>query len=134
VIAYVRVKRVTHQLSSALSCWALRLSQIRARILAGDLPADSELPSIRSLARKVQVSVITVQRAYETLERAGLIRAQRSRGFYVVRLDDAAKQALALAQLETRLTPLLEQALAEGLSAASITRLIQPICEGVATP
>ncbi len=45
--------------------------QVRARILALELTGDEPLPSIRALAREQRVSVITVQRAYEDLEREG---------------------------------------------------------------
>src|SRR5690606_26038972 len=48
--------------------------QVRALILRGELAGGDELPSIRGLARDHQVSVITVQRAYEALERHGLIQ------------------------------------------------------------
>ena len=47
--------------------------QIRAKILAGEVPAGQVLPSIRGLAKEQRVSVITVQRGYEALEREGLI-------------------------------------------------------------
>ena len=51
--------------------------QVRGLILGGDLPPGAELPSIRSLASEQKVSVVTVQRAYEALEREGLIQARR---------------------------------------------------------
>ena len=51
--------------------------QIRAKVLAGDLGAEDVLPSIRGLAREQRISVITVQRAYEALERDGLIHSRR---------------------------------------------------------
>ena len=57
--------------------------QIRAKILAGGLPAGIDLPSIRKLAREQHISVITVQRAYESLEREGLIHSRRGKGFFV---------------------------------------------------
>jgi len=105
--------------------------QVRAQILAGDLPAGSELPSIRGLACEQKVSVITVQRGYEALERAGLIQARRGKGFVVLSLDDIERQAMALAQLEANVTPALEQARAEGLSEASILQRVSAILEGV---
>ena len=56
--------------------------QIRASILAGTLREGEALPSIRALARDVKVSVITVQRAYATLETEGVIRSRRGKGFF----------------------------------------------------
>ena len=43
--------------------------QVRAQIIAGELEEGALLPSIRSLARDLQISVITTKRAYEELER-----------------------------------------------------------------
>jgi GntR family transcriptional regulator len=107
------------------------IRQVRAQILTGDLPEGSELPSIRSLAREQKVSVITVQRGYEALEQAGLIRARRGKGFFVLPLGAARKQELAALQLQAQLIPALEQARAEGLSAAIIRQQVDAILDGV---
>ena len=45
--------------------------QIKSSILSGDLKEGAALPSIRQLAKDLQVSVITTKRAYEELESAG---------------------------------------------------------------
>ena len=47
--------------------------QIKEQIMAGALPAGEALPSMRLLARELRISVITTKRAYEELERDGLI-------------------------------------------------------------
>ena len=69
--------------------------QVRAKILSGELAADTALPSIRALARQQKVSVITVQRAYETLMREELIHARRGKGFFVSVLRDKRKKEMA---------------------------------------
>jgi DNA-binding transcriptional regulator YhcF (GntR family) len=94
--------------------------QVRARILAGELTAGSDLPSIRELARAQRVSVITVQRAYETLLREGLIHARRGKGFFVSELPDGQKRSLARQRLCESLRPIVSAAAAEGLSRAEI--------------
>ncbi len=48
-------------------------TQIRDQIFTGALPEDTPLPSIRSLAKDLRISVITTKRAYEELEAAGVI-------------------------------------------------------------
>ena len=99
--------------------------QVRAKILAGELGAGDNLPSIRGLARDQRVSVITVQRAYEYLEREGLIHSRRGKGFFVSELSDSAKKEMAKTRLlETLQAPLLA-ALAEGLSKADIQQIVQ---------
>ena len=59
------------------------MEQIRHRIAIGDWPPGHELPSIRTLAASVQVSVITVKRAYLELERDGVIVTRQGKGSFV---------------------------------------------------
>jgi GntR family transcriptional regulator len=89
--------------------------QIRAKILTGDLKAGDDLPSIRRLAREQHISVITVQRAYEYLEREELIHARRGKGFFVSALSDKAKKDMAVQRLHEKAGPLIRAARAEGL-------------------
>ena len=107
------------------------IQQLRALILSGDLSEASELPSIRGLASEQRVSVITVQRAYEALERHGLIRARRGKGFFVTALAPEERKRLALARFEAAMQPQLEQAQAEGLSATELLASVSRLLEGV---
>ena len=50
------------------------VNQLKNGILSGELETGEALPSIRKLAADLQVSVITTKRAYEELEKEGLIR------------------------------------------------------------
>ena len=59
------------------------MEQIRRRIAVGDLKAGDSLPSIRQLAVDLQISVITVKRAYLELEREGVIATQHGKGSVV---------------------------------------------------
>ena len=59
------------------------MEQIRRRIAVGDLKAGDPLPSIRQLAVDLQISVITVKRAYLELEREGVIATQHGKGSVV---------------------------------------------------
>ncbi len=103
--------------------------QIRAKILAGDLTAGVDLPSIRVLARKQRVSVITVQRAYENLVREGLIHSRRGKGFFVSELPVERKTEIAEQRLRDVLKPIISAALAEGLSTNDIKESINYILE-----
>lgn len=58
-------------------------SQIKAQIIAGELKCDEALPSIRSLAKDLRISVITTKRAYEELEREGFIYTVAAKGSFV---------------------------------------------------
>jgi GntR family transcriptional regulator len=98
--------------------------QIRAKILAGDLNSGDDLPSIRRLAREQHISVITVQRAYEHLEREELIHSRRGKGFFVSALTDEAKKDMAIQRLHENIGPLIRAAQAEGLDDEEILRQI----------
>lgn len=56
------------------------MNQIRQSILSGELQAGDSLPSIRQLAKDLQVSVITTKRAYEELEKEELIDSVVGKG------------------------------------------------------
>ncbi|MGM1049070.1 MAG: GntR family transcriptional regulator [Bacillota bacterium] len=59
------------------------MNQIRQSILSGELNAGESLPSIRQLAKDLQVSVITTKRAYEELEKEELIDSVVGKGCFV---------------------------------------------------
>ena len=59
------------------------IDQVTAKVMAGDWPAGTALPSIRELASASQVSVITVKRAYLELARDGVIVSQQGKGTWV---------------------------------------------------
>ena len=58
-------------------------SQIKAMIMSGELQSGEAIPSMRALARSIHVSVITVQKAYEDLQRDGFIETTVGRGSFV---------------------------------------------------
>ena len=97
---------------------------VRAKILTGDLITGADLPSIRRLAREQRISVITVQRAYETLERQGLIHSRRGKGFFVSELSESAKKEMALERLKDNLRPQIQAAQAEGLDKGEINQVV----------
>ena len=101
--------------------------QIRAKILSGELPADQVLPSIRGLAREQRVSVITVQRGYENLERDGLIHSRRGKGFFVSKITQDRKNEMARTKLTEQLEPIVSEALSEGMSDQDILAVFKAI-------
>ena len=58
-------------------------AQIKTAILNNELKEGEALPSIRFLAKKLRISVITTKRAYEELEKSGFITTQAGRGSFV---------------------------------------------------
>jgi len=101
--------------------------QIRAKILTGDLDGGDALPSIRGLAKGQRVSVITVQRAYDDLEREGLVRSRRGKGFWVAPLANGRKNTMAEERFADALKKLVGHATAEGLSKADMRRILEKL-------
>ncbi len=86
--------------------------QVEDAIAGGRLAAGDQLPSHRDLAEQLVIAPLTVKKAYDELERAGLIEMQRGRGTFVAarraavdpaanreRLRDAAERLLSQAAL-----------------------------------
>ena len=81
------------------------MEQIKQRIAVGDWTEGQPIPSIRQLAVDLQVSVITVKRAYLELEREGVIMTHQGKGSHV-----ASKPGLGAKLREQELEQYLEQA------------------------
>jgi GntR family transcriptional regulator len=78
------------------------MEQIKQRVAVGDWARGQEIPSIRQLAISLQVSVITIKRAYLELEREGVIVTQHGRGS-IVAPDFALSSRLYDEELEEHL-------------------------------
>lgn len=57
--------------------------QISAQIIKGEIPQDFCLPPIRTVAKELRISVITVKKAWEELEREGFIYTMAGKGCFV---------------------------------------------------
>ncbi|MCP4896147.1 MAG: GntR family transcriptional regulator [bacterium] len=101
--------------------------QVRAKILSLELTGGDALPSIRGLAREQRVSVITVQRAYDDLEREGLLHSRRGKGFWVAPVPKGRKHTMAEERFVEALKELVAHASAEGLSATEMRRILDEL-------
>ena len=91
----------------------------------------TSLPSIRILAKEQKVSVITVQRAYESLIREHLIHSRRGKGFFVSEVAQDEKKEIAKQRLNEKLERPVLDAIAEGLTRKDIQRVIGEILNGI---
>lgn len=71
---------------SGIPIYQQMFDQISAQIIKGELPKDFALPPIRTIAKELRISVITVKKAWEELERIGLIYSMVGRGCFVTDL------------------------------------------------
>ena len=96
------------------------VDQIRQAIWSGDLPAGTPLPSLRRLARDLEVSLITTTRAYNDLAAAGLIGNQAGRGSFVLPQDENETRARLLARLDAQLDDAVATAGLAGLDLSDL--------------
>ena len=101
--------------------------QIKAKILGGELQPGEALPSMRLLAKELRISVITTKRAYEELEREGLITSQTGRGSFVAPVSSLREAQLRTA--EQHLTDAVQAARLAGLSADEFAELARTLFE-----
>lgn len=114
------------QLSSATGVPFYRqvVDQIADMIRAGTLAPGTRLASVRDLALQLQVSLITVRRAYGDLETAGLIVRRQGQGTFVADEVGAAAQQQARNDAESTLQQAVDRALQLGLSAEEIEEIV----------
>ena len=101
--------------------------RLRELILSGGLPEHTQLPSIRELAKEQRVGVVTVQRAYEDLERETMIYARQGKGYFVAPIDGEARRSQAEQRVRQALTVPLREARKMGLSGEKIERIVRSV-------
>ena len=102
------------------------MEQVRRRIAVGDWPPGYEIPSIRALAAAVQVSVITVKRAYLELERAGIIVTRQGKGSFVAESSDL-RTRLRHGELDGHLSSAIEVGRQLGLSPTHVEQRLREL-------
>jgi GntR family transcriptional regulator len=96
---------------------------VRRAVSEGRLVPESVLPSFRALAAELMVSLITVKRAYEELEREGVIFRRQGLGTFVAVRGDAASREVKLLAAREHFSKGAREAAEAGFSAAEISQL-----------
>ena len=126
---YINLNIITPP-QGTLAIYEQIVSQLKNAIVTGTLSAGEALPSIRSLAADLQVSVITTKRAYEELEKEGLIRSVAGKGFYVCEYNTDYLMEKQLMILEKRLSEIIFDAKAAGLDSEEFISMVKTLYDG----
>ena len=105
------------------------VQQIKKSILAGDLPAGFALPSMRSMAKDLDVSVITTKRAYEELEKSGLIYSIVGKGSFVLEQSMEMMKERKQKIVEEQLAQAIANSKEIGLELEDIQQLVEILYE-----
>lgn len=105
------------------------VSQIKGYIMDGTLKPGDALPPMRTMAKTIHVSVLTVQKAYEHLQRDGFIEMTIGRGSFV----SAQNKDFILEEqkrlIESHLQEAIDIAKSYGVSLQELTKLITVLYE-----
>jgi len=105
--------------------------QIKGHILHGVLSTGDVLPSMRTLAKDLRISVITTKRAYEDLERDGFINTVPGKGCFVAPSNLGALREQAMRRMEKELAAVVKTAKTSAISLEEMTQALNLLYGGV---
>lgn len=103
------------------------VSQIKGQIIRGTLVAGDVLPSMRVLAGQLRISIITTKRAYEELEKMGLIETVAGKGCFVKSQNESALMEQILIDIEQNLSAAVNQARQADISADDLCSMVRTL-------
>ena len=102
-------------------------AQIKALVMNGELKEGDLLPSMRTLAKELRISVITTKRAYEDLERDGFITTVVGKGSFIRAADIRLVREEKLKQIEDLLSKAIFLARQSAIGRGEIEEMIEII-------
>ncbi|WP_206812495.1 GntR family transcriptional regulator [Paradesulfitobacterium ferrireducens] len=105
------------------------ITQLKNAMVRGELAAGDALPSIRTLAKDLQISVITTKRAYEELERDGYIHTVPGKGSFVAAQNQELLRETRLRLVKEKLAEAVEAARRIGLSPHELRHMLDLMYE-----
>ncbi len=103
--------------------------QVKGQIISGELGEGEPLPSIRKLAHELQISVITTKRAYEELEKEGLIDTVGGTGTFVASQNQEFMREKRMKIVETKLAEALADARMMGVTLDELGEMLRLLWE-----
>ena len=98
--------------------------QVKSAIMSGDLQADETLPSLRTLAKELKISVLTVTRAYTELEQEGFVKNIQGRGCFVLGQGSELLREQLICKIENNLSEAISAARVANLSEEELHHLL----------
>ena len=105
------------------------ISQIKANIMNGELKEETMLPSVRTLAKELKVSALTVKKSYDALEEEGFIVTVHGKGSFVVLASQGLMMEEKKKEVEADLEMVIRKGRSCGMSDQELTDLFQIVLE-----
>ena len=106
------------------------VEQLKTLIRNEKLKENDNLPSVRSLAKELKISALTVKKAYDYLEEEGLVHTVHGKGSFIAEANQEMLMEERRKELEHDLDEAVRKARAGGLTDQEICDLFQLIMEG----
>ena len=106
------------------------INQIKNMVIKGEFKEGDLLPSMRFLAKELKISVITTKRAYEELEKAGVIETIVGRGSFVTKKNIESIKKEHLKNIEEMLKKTVDMAKINNISCETLKEFIERLYKG----
>ena len=104
--------------------------QIKSAILSGELQEEEALPSLRTLAKELKISVLTITRAYTELEQEGFVKNVQGRGCFVMGRGSELIREQLIRKVEAGLSEAINAAEMANLSVQELHHLLDVLWDG----
>lgn len=105
------------------------VEQIKALIMSGELNSGDAIPSIRAMAKSLHISVLTVQKAYDSLQASGFIETTAGKGCFVSAQNQDFYLEEQQKKVEEHLTQAIEIARCSGIKLDMLINLLTVLYE-----
>lgn len=118
------------QHSSMTPIYEQLVEQIKGAIIKGELEENDPLPSVRSLAKELKISALTVKKSYDALDQEGMIATVHGKGSFVCGVNPSLKWEEQLKVIQNELEEIVTKARLVGMSDQDLKELMELILEG----
>ena len=115
--------------SSMVPIYEQIMEQIKAQIISGELKENDILPSVRTMAKELKISALTVKKAYDNLEEEGFTVTVHGKGTYVAATNKDLMREEQLKEVEHDLEQAIMKGRRSGLDDKEIRNLFEMIME-----
>ena len=105
------------------------VSQIKDKIIHGELLEQAMLPSVRTLAKDLKISALTVKKAYDALEEEGFVITVHGKGSFITRANQVQMLEEKKKEVESEFEQAIRKARSCGLENSEIRELFEIVLE-----
>lgn len=115
--------------SSMIPIYGQITDQVKAMIRSGELKANDNLPSVRTLSKELRISALTVKKAYDSLEEEGFVVTVHGKGTYVAQVNPGLLLEEQKKEIEADLETAVHKGRMYGISDEDIRSLFELILD-----